>query len=658
VSSRRKGGSRGSERSLFSAVLAARLDRRGLLGGGLSASLLAFLDGCATSPYSFYAPPAPSTRLLGFSPVPASRDDAVVVPAGYGWRLVNAWGDPIRPGGPAFRPDASQSAAEQAQQSGMHHDGMMFFPLPRGMERSDHGLLAVNFEYTDDNLLTTQGMEPWTAEKSQKSRNAHGLGVFEVRLDGERWLTVPDSRYGRRITADTPLTLTGPAAGHPLLQTALDPAGRTVRGTFANCACGRTPWGTYLACEENFAPYFVNDSGKSTRLADRYAVPTTAASWGYRWQLHDERFDAGRHPHEPHRFGWVVELDPYDPDSTPVKRTALGRMAHEGATVAIGRNGRVVVYMGDDDFRSKFEHIYKFVSRDPFSPRLDPQACRQLLDEGTLYAARFDADGTGRWLPLRYGDPGLGPGEGFASQADVLVGARLAADALGATFMDRPEWIAVHPRTREVYCSLTNNSARGSGKPPGHDQPLGPDAANRRAPNTMGHIIRWHEAGDDPAGTRFRWDIFLEAGDPALHDRLKQGNVKGGVAFSQPDGLVFDERGVLWIQTDASAQNVLSEDWARIGNNQLLAADPGTGEVRRFLTGPVGCEITGVTFTPDQRTMFVNIQHPGESPDGAGGRNDPRAPKAHSSWPDGARGGRPRSATIAIRRNDGGVIGT
>ncbi|HZO12914.1 MAG TPA: alkaline phosphatase PhoX, partial [Polyangiaceae bacterium] len=375
------------------------------------------------------------------------------------------------------------------------------------------------------------------------------------------------------------------------------------------------------------------------------------------WHEFDARFDAGRHPNEPNRHGWVVEIDPYDPTSKPVKRTALGRMAHEGATVAIARDRRVVVYMGDDDFRSRFEHIYKYVSRRPYMLNGSAKDNDDILDDGTLYAARFDADGTGEWLPLVQGQRGLTQTAGFASQAEVLIDARTAADIVGATYMDRPEWIALHPRSGDVYCTLTNNSSRGTGKPLQRDEPLGADAANPRAPNPMGHIIRWREEGGDPAATRFRWDVFLLAGDPQHEDPNRRSSVDD-VAFAQPDALSFDARGVLWIQTDSSAHNMASEDWNRIGNNQMLAADPRTGEVRRFLTGPVGCEVTGMQLTPDMRTMFVNIQHPGEAPKPHPGRNDPAQPKAHSSWPDGDKGGRPRSATIAIRRHDGGVIGT
>lgn len=640
------------EANVFDDLVAARIGRRELLGGSLGAAALGFLGGCGM------APPAARGPLIGFAPIPISRADTVVVPEGYSWQVVNAWGDPIMAGAPAFKSDASQSAAEQAMQSGMFHDGMHYFPLPRGSGSSTHGLIAINYEYTDDNLLSPDGMAHWTAEKVQKSKNAHGLGVYEARLEGGRWRSVSDSRYGRRITADTPFTIHGPAAGHPWMRTAEDPSGTRVRGTFQNCANGYTPWGTYLSCEENFTAYFVNDSGAIPRLQDRYGIPTTKDGWGFRWHEFDERFDAVKHPNESNRFGWVVEFDPYDPASEPVKHTAMGRMAHEGAALAIARDGRVVYYMGDDDYRSKFEHIYKFVSRRPWVKGGGWAANRDLLDDGTLYAGRFDADGSGEWIELVQGRNGLTAERGFPSQAEVVIDARTAGDVVGATYMDRPEWLAVHPRTGEVYVTLSNNTSRGKGKPLHRADPLGADAANPRAPNLMGHIVRWREAGGDAAATRFRWDVFLQAGEPTHADPLKRGNVPGGVAFAQPDGCHIDARGVLWIQTDSSAQNMAGGDWKLIGNNQMLAADPTTGEVRRFLTGPVGCEVTAVQLTPDLRTMFVNIQHPGEAPLPHPGRNDPARPTAISSWPDGAAGGRPRSATIAIRRRDGGVVGS
>jgi len=641
-----------SEGNVFDDLLAVRIGRRQVLGGSLSAAALTFLHGHG------FAQTGRDHPLIGFASIPVSREDTVVVPQGYSWQIVNAWGDPIMAGAPAFKPDASQSAADQAMQSGMFHDGMHFFPLPKGSGSSTHGLIGINYEYTDDNLLTPDGMSNWSAEKVQKSKNAHGLGVYEVRFEDGRWTTVAGSRYGRRITADTPFRIKGPAAGDAAMRTVEDPDGVRVRGTFQNCANGYTPWGTYLSCEENFTAYFVNDSGSIPRLQDRYGIPTTKDSWGFRWHEFDERFDAAKHPNECNRFGWVVEFDPFDPTSEPVKHTAMGRMAHEGAALSIATDGRVVYYMGDDDYRSRFEHVYKFVSRRPWVRDGGYAANKDILDEGTLYAGRFDADGRGEWIELVQGRNGLTAERGFASQAAVVIDARTAADVAGATYMDRPEWIAVHPQSGEVYVTLSNNTSRGKGKPLHQADGLGADAANPRAPNLMGHIVRWREAGGDAAATRFEWDVFLQAGEPSHADAVKRGNVKGGLAFAQPDGCHIDARGVLWIQTDSSAQNMVTADWKLIGNNQMVAADPATGEVRRFLTGPIGCEVTAVQLTPDLCTMFVNIQHPGEAPLPHPGRNDPARPKAISSWPDGEAGGRPRSATIAIRRNDGGIVGT
>jgi secreted PhoX family phosphatase len=633
-------------------LIQARFTRRQFLQGTLNVAaqwvFFANVDLSAKEP--------PRDSLLGFQSIPISHADEVIVPPGYVLQVVSAWGDPVVAGAPEFRDDATQSAEVQAVQAGMGHDGMYFFPLPFGSKSSNHGLLAVNYEYVDDHLLFPDGQENWSAEKVQKSKNAHGIGVLEIRFDGKKWSVVKNSKYGRRITADTPFEVSGPAAGHALMKTSGDPSGKRVLGTWNNCAYGVTPWNTYLSCEENVTPYFINQSKTVPRLHDRYGVGEK--TWGFRWHEFDARFNAEAHPNEPNRHGWVVEVDPFDPKSVPVKRTALGRMAHEGATLSITRDGRVAYYMGDDDFRSKFEHIYKFVSKKPFVPDGKYSSNRDILDDGTLYAAKFHADGTGEWLELKFENKGLTAEDGFASQAEVLIDARTAADKVGATYMDRPEWIAIHPITKEAYCSLTNNTARGQSAPLGQTEVLGEDSANPRAPNPMGHIIRWKDGDGDPASTRFRWDIFLLCGDPQSPDATKRGEKNKGLAFAQPDGLSFDQRGVLWIQTDSSAKNMAQPDWKNIGNNQMLAADPGTGDIRRFLTGPIGCEITGLTWTPDGKTMFVNIQHPGEPPMEHPGRNDPKKPKAISSWPDGAKGGRPRSATIAIRRRDGGIVGT
>ncbi len=603
--------------------------RRQVIAGGLglaAAGLFAPLAGCAS---------LGGGPKLGFKPIAASAADSLVVPEGYVAQVLAPWGEPIGVAGaamPTMKEDASSTAAEQALQMGMHHDGVHYYPI----DGAQRGLLVMNHEYTDDGLLHKDGMTPWTAEKVKKAQAAHGISVIEVENQGGRWQMVRPSKYARRITANTPFNLGGPAAGHALMKTAADPTGQRVLGTFNNCASGKTPWGTYLSGEENFHNYFVT-SDKPDAHQKRWGL---SAKSRFRWAEHDPRFDARINPNEPNRFGWVVEVDPTDPQSVPVKRTALGRAAHEGAWVAVTRDGRAVVYSGED---ARFEYIYKFVSRDRIAPG-GAKANRELLDHGTLYVARFDADGSGHWMALVHGQGPLTATNGFANQGEVLIKARQASDALGATKMDRPEWLAIDQDKREVYCTLTNNSARGaSGRP-------GVDAANPRANNKMGHIIRWREGGDFDS-LQMRWDHLVLAGDPANPRSEDRGNIKGDI-FACPDGLMLDARGVLWIQTDASATEMNAGIFKNIGNNQMLACDPLTGEIRRFLTGPINCEITGATMAPDGKTLFVNIQHPGENP---GGLNDPAKPSRYSKWP---MGGRPRSATVAIRKIDGGLVGT
>ena len=574
---------------------------------------------------------------LGFTAVPASLRDAVVVPPEYEYHVLYRWGDPTGIGSslPAFRPDASNTAEDQALQAGMHHDGMHFFPLGSDGRRA---LLVLNHEYTDEQQLHADGAAPLTAAKVRKSQHAVGVSVIEIERLPSGWRQVLPSGYARRIHARTPMHIAGPAAGSALLRTAADPSGREVLGTLANCAMGVTPWGTYLTCEENFHGYFGADKslgGTSDAAARRYGT-TPGGQW-VDWYRFDERFDVLKHPNESHRFGWVVEIDPMDPASTPIKRTALGRKCTESATCTLTRDGRVAVYMGDD---ARFEFIYKFVSRDRVRPG-GYAANRDLLDHGTLYAARFDASGQGAWLELPNGD------NGHADQAEVLVHARLAASARGATPMDRPEWVAIHPRTAEVFVSLTNNSQRGApGRP-------AVDTANPRASNLGGHIMRWAEAGADAAATTFTWSHFVLAGDPAVAGTDTRYPSPQADAFGAPDGLHFDSAGLLWIQTDMSGQAIGKGTYANLGNNALLCADLATGSIKRFLTGPNGSEITGCVVTPDRSTLFVNIQHPGETSDSGGAR-------ANSAWPDGSEPGsaRPRSAIVAVRRRNGGAVGT
>jgi len=368
--------------------------RRVLVRGGLAAAVAGLfgpLAGCASTAAGGSGAVAGLGRAIGFKGIAMAAVDQVVVPEGYSAQVLYRWGDPTGVAGsmPAFKTDGSNSADDQALQAGMHHDGMAFFPI----EGSNRGLLVLNHEYVDDGLLHVDGMKTWTPEKVRKSMNAHGVSVIELRRDGAKWSQVLPSRFARRVTALTPMTLSGPAAGHPMLRTAADPSGTQVLGTFNNCSNGQTPWGTYLTCEENFADYFEGPESPDAHQK-RWGIRKGNGA-KYRWHEHEPRFDAAKHPNEANRYGWVVEIDPQDPASTPRKRTAMGRAAHEGAATALTADGRAVVYMGED---SRFEYIYKFVSRDAVKPG-GAAANRELLDHGTLYVARFDVDGSGEWLP-------------------------------------------------------------------------------------------------------------------------------------------------------------------------------------------------------------------------------------------------------------------
>ena len=656
----------------FQDIVKTRLSRRGFLTGGFAAAAAASLGGVEALLQA--VPAAAKDRgeeedtetgmegregrraMLGFEGVPISSADEVVVPKGYTADVLIAWGDPVS-SGPTFEQDASNTADEQANQWGMHNDGVVYFPIAG----SRRGVIVQNNEYTDDGLLFPDGVINWTQEKTNKSLNAHGVSIIEVargagfhfdmrRRRGKReWEVVRPSRFARRITGMTPIEIGGPAAGDPRLTTSEDPTGRRVLGTLNNCAMGFTPWGSYLACEENFNGYF-RKNGTQTNLEKRYGI--TAEGFGYLWHTTDKRFRVDEEPNEPNRFGWVVEIDPFRPHSMPVKRTALGRLKHEGASVQEARNGKVVVYMGDDE---RNEYIYRYVSTLPWK-----QARAQginPLDDGILYVAKFHADGTGEWLPLTPDNPRLA---GW-SLSDILINTRGAADAVGATMMDRPEWIDTFPKDLTAIATLTNNSRRGT-TPPSVNNPDGTssagserppvDAANPREANNYGHVIRWYYRQDWTEPT-FGWDIFALCGDPA---NPAHGSTIFGDAYGSPDGIYVDRSGLIWIQTDVSTSTINEGAYAGFGNNQMLAAHPETRETRRFLVGPRQCEITGVFMTPDRRTMFVGIQHPGERPDDQPG--DPTNPKQFSSWPDGPDGGRPRSALIVVTKDDGGRIGS
>jgi secreted PhoX family phosphatase len=628
-------------------MIEARIERRSFLGGTLAVAAGSFFGGTAlaSTRVSANLGTVPPPRL-GFSPIEPSTDDAIRLPEGYTYQILAPWGTPLLAGAPEFAEDASNTAADQAKQVGFNHDGTHYFPLPKfGNSR---GLLVMNHEYTDASQIYSelQGSaitnDDAGREKVAKALAAHGVSVIALAKGADgKWSVVKGDPYNRRITGTTPMQFSGPVkASHPMLNSSITPS---PIGTLNNCAMGYTPWGTYLTCEENWNGYFGTDEPdwdlkQRSELERRYGV--SAAGFGYNWHKAEARFDLAKNRKELNHFGWVVEFDPFDPQSVPVKRTTLGRIKHEGATCTESK-GRVVVYSGDDE---NGDYLYKFVGDKPWrqvrAKGLSP------LDHGTLYVAKFHADGRGEWLPLVHGVGPLTKASGWIDQADVLIRTRLAADAVGATRLHRPEWVAVHPHSREVYVTLTNGT--------GNTAPVNSD----RAINPYGHIVRFREALNDD--TAFEWEIFLLAGDPVYDATVPVDQP----IFGSPDGIWVDPSGIVWIQTDISnsSQNLQSRGYDRIGNNAMLAANPATGEVRRFMTGPRGCEITGVTMTPDQRTMFVNIQHPGESTTYWNGTTPPSPtnPSTVSSWPYGTASNprRPRPATVVVRKIDGGRIGS
>lgn len=700
----------------LAAVVRRSVSRRDLLRGSLGLAASRFfsapLSGCANPPFQ----PADTSLRLSFSAVPKSLLDRVSVPDGYTATVLYRLGDPIAAGVSAYKNDGSDPADSFATRSGDHHDGMHFFGMTAqdtyAATESRRGLLAINHESITPAYLHPQGPTIVAGARTVpdeviKEMHAHGVSILEIERTESGFVYKQDSRFNRRITSLTEILLSGPAARTPAMITAYSPDGSRTRGTLNNCANGTTPWGTYLTCEENWAGYFrraaslddpVRSDKERTALA-RYGVAgdgrelwaTAAAAEPSDTRF--ARFNAARvgassdgsddFRNASNTFGWVVEIDPFDPQSPPKKRTALGRFAHEAAALGPVVPGRPLVwYMGDD---SRGEYIYKFVSAAAWNPAdigRGTAAGDSYLDAGTLYAARFNPDGTGVWLALQPGQHGISDQSTpypFSDLADVLIHARLAADVAGATKMDRPEWSAVHPKNGEVYFTLTNNSLRtrqttDAANPRYYNDRKYGSISQRGNPN--GHILRLHEDGDRVDATQFRWDIFLfgarASADPynVNVSRLSEDN-----DFSSPDGLRFGLSGLLWIETDDSALGDVS-------NCMLLAAIPGrvgdggpawisnidaqassvtetwagapatAASLRRFLVGPRECEITGITETPDGRALFINIQHPGE--DSPPDLQDPRTFGSH--WPDGGSA-RPRSATLVITRNDRGPVG-
>jgi len=523
------------------------------------------------------------------------------------------------------------------------------------------GLLCVNHEYTSPEVMFPGVGRPDRASFEKMARAhvavemaAHGVSVVEVAFDGNRWTTVLEGNWNRRITASTEMTVDGPAAGHERLKTGADPAGRTILGTFNNCAGGHTPWGTYLTAEENVHGYFWTEDkdeagkrktkglgGAQQKSYERYGVP---ANW-YNWGAHVDRFNVDKEPNESNRHGWIVEIDPFDPNATPVKHTALGRCRHEGAEMIVNKDGRVVVYSGDD---AQFEYVYRFVSKERYQPG-DKAYNMRLLSEGTLSVARYDEDGTVNWLPLVFGEGPVTPENGFRSQADVVIDARLAADLLGATPMDRPEDVQPHPKTGKVWAMLTNNEKR---------RPEQLNKANPRAENVFGHIIEMTPPDGDHAASTFRWDILIRCGDPriAAVGALWHPDTSASGWFASPDNCAVDAQGRLWVSTDQG------RSWAKTGKADGLYAVEIEGErrgiSRLFFRAPVGAELCGPCFTPDDETLFLAVQHP--ATDGAKdwkpfGRESTFEDPA-TRWPDFNADMPPRPAVVAVRKKGGGKI--
>ncbi|MDO8903640.1 PhoX family phosphatase [Hydrogenophaga sp.] len=728
----------------FQDIIASTLQnpaRRNLIRGGIGLAALStvpFLAACGGGDED--GPPGGKGKEtnLGFNSVGKSLLDDVVLPAGYTYQVLHATGDPIDSSVLAYS-NAGAETDDWSRRIGDHHDGMDIYYIDRkgrfSTKETDRAVLCVNHESSADAHFfhprgqTTNGVNGkkfsqfggWDLGvrpelEVLKEINHHGISVVELTKKGNSWGYKLNSLYNRRVTAQTPMKISGPAALQADIQafmvTAYDPSGATSRGTINNCGHGKTPWGTYLGCEENWAFYFQMPKGSNPIDAKliasraRYGVArtpiaeaaTSATSQGWytpsdtddrftRWNVSAAAASAAEDfRNEPNTFGYNVEVDPLDPNATPVKRVAMGRFAHEGAVCSIPKPGKpLAFYMGCD---SRNEYIYKFVSAAKWTPSDEGRglaAGDKYLNEGRLYVAKFKEDGSGEWIELNIKDPRISgyAAYSFVNQADVLVNVRHAADAVGATKMDRPEWGAVNPKNGEVYFTLTNNSAALR-------SPTTVDAANPRSyedldgrmgtGNPNGHIIRFKEKGSQAEATSFGWDIFLfgaeeDVGDANL-SKLTEKN-----AFSSPDGLWFSPAsGICWIQTDdgamtdesncmmlAAIPGEVGDGGPVIANNKVgtitgtqktfMGALLGEARLRRFLVGPRGCEITGVTESPDGKTMFVNIQHPGENTPALGVAS---AFALESAWPANmgyGKAGRPRSATIVITRKDGRVIG-
>lgn len=629
----------------FRALASAALSRRALLGmGAAGAFAIAVGDAFRAAP-AHAAPGAGSAAASGlpFDPIApvASTVDEFTVPAGYRWQALVRWGDPIFPDAPGFDL-ANQTPEAQARQFGYNVDYIDVIADEGGLT----GVLVANHEYVNPGLMFPPSSDPAELRtRSEIFKAAQGMAVVEVERDaiGAPWRIVVGGRRNRRLTVDSEFELTGPAAGSALLKTSEDPSGRIVRGTLGNCAGGTTPWGTVLSGEENFNGYFSAPADTPARA--RYGFRQSATSTG--WETWDPRFDgtAPGYENEANRFGYIVEIDPQDPTSTPVKHTAMGRFKHEGANVRLAEDGRAVAYMGDDE---RGDYLYKFVSKHRYNPnRADAAARKQnlrLLAEGDLFVARFAGnspaaeitgtgalpadgafDGSGEWVALTRNGRSAVPG---MSVEEVLVNTRLAADLVGATKMDRVEDVEPHPTTGRVYVACTNNTRRGLD--------YAPDEANPRSANRDGHVIELTEL-DGQGGTRFAWSILLLCGDPAgITQTYFAGYPKELVSpISCPDNVAFDSEGNLWISTDGAPSTIRKND----GLFKVPLEGPERGRVQQFLSVPRDAETCGPIVRDAEGMVLVAVQHPGE--DGTFAAPNSLFPDYGSTAPGAAAAPRP-----------------
>ena len=634
-------------------VVNSRFGRRDVMRGALAVSAVTATFGPAILASDAAKADGHSGATFDFDEIEHGVDETHHVAPGYDADVLIRWGDPVLPGAPEFDP-MNQSAAAQEQQFGYNNDYIGYVGLPVGSDNSDHGLLCINHEYTNEEVMFPGlGRQDGDAEFSGMTKElvdiemaAHGGSIIEVRRDDAgKWSVVPDSPYARRISMlSTEMEITGPAAGHDRMKTSVDPSGTRVIGMLNNCAGGITPWGTYVSGEENFHGYFLGEvpDGPESRNHARYGV---AGGW-YTWGSFHDRFDVSKEPNEPNRFGWVVETDPLDPTSTPIKRTALGRFKHEGAESIVNGDGRVVVYLGDDQ---RFDYLYKFVTDGRFDPN-DRAANMNLLDSGTLFVAKFNDDGTVNWMPLVFGAGPLTPENGFNSQAEVLIETRVAADLLGATPMDRPEDVQPNPATNKVYVMLTNNSRR---------KPEQVDAANPRAESRFGHIVEISPRNGDHGGLTDDWDILVQCGDPSVAEVGAMWNpaTSENGWFAAPDNAAVDHRGRLWITTDQGS------GWSRSGTADGVWALETEGDLRgtgkMFFRVPIGAEMCGPRFTPDDTALFVAVQHVATdgTKDYPGFERSSTFEDPATRWPDFQDDMPPRPSVVVITKQGGGQIG-